>query len=50
MRVHELAKELGLDSKELLARIQEWGLDVKLNRLASVEPAAVEGTPETEEP
>ena len=28
-RVHELAKELGLKSPELLERIQKWGLDVK---------------------
>ena len=28
-RVHELAKELGLKSQELLDRIQGWGLDVK---------------------
>ena len=28
-RVHELAKELGLKSQDLLDRIQGWGLDVK---------------------
>ncbi len=28
-RVHELAKELGLKSQELLDRIQTWGLDIK---------------------
>ncbi len=28
-RVHELAKELGLKSQELLDRIQQWGLDIK---------------------
>src|SRR4051794_9946600 len=40
-RVHELAKELGLKSQELLERIQKWGLDVKLSALASLDPSAV---------
>src|SRR5215469_2835822 len=40
-RVHELAKELGLKSQELLDRIQRWGLDVKLSALASLDPAVV---------
>jgi hypothetical protein len=35
MRVHELAKELGMKSQELLDRIQKEGLDVKLSALAS---------------
>ncbi len=35
MRVHELAKERQTTSKELLARLQELGIDVK-NRLSSV--------------
>ena len=37
-RVHELAKELGLKSQELLERIQKWGLDVKASALASLDP------------
>ena len=42
MRVHELAKELGLKSQELLERIQREGLDVKDNALASLDPAMVD--------
>src|SRR5947209_11849821 len=42
MRVHELAKELGLKSHELLDRIQKEGLDVKVSALASLDPAMVE--------
>ena len=42
MRVHELAKELGLKSHELLERIKGEGLDVKDNALASLDPAMVE--------
>ena len=38
-RVHELAKELGLKSPELIERIQKWGLDVKASALASLDPA-----------
>src|SRR5437764_1638300 len=41
-RVHELAKELGLKSQELLDRIQRWGLDVKVNALASLDPSMVD--------
>ena len=41
-RVHELAKELGLKSPELLERIQKWGLDVKASALASLDPPMVE--------
>ena len=41
-RVHELARELGLKSQELLEHIQKWGLDVKVNALASLEPPTVE--------
>src|SRR5947209_20193376 len=41
-RVHELAKELGLKSQELLDRIQRWGLDVKLSALASLDPTMVD--------
>jgi hypothetical protein len=40
-RVHELAKELGLKSQELLDRIQKWGLDVKVSALASLDPSTV---------
>ncbi len=42
MRVHELAKELGMKSQELLDRIQKEGLDVKLSALASLDPSMVE--------
>ncbi|WP_368411300.1 translation initiation factor IF-2 N-terminal domain-containing protein [Paludisphaera mucosa] len=41
-RVHELAKELGLKSQDLLDRIQKWNLDVKANALAVVDPPTVE--------
>src|SRR5258707_9444001 len=41
-RVHELAKELGLKSPDLLDRIQKWGLDVKVSALASLDPTMVE--------
>ena len=41
-RVHELAKELGLKSQELLERIHKWGLDVKANPLASLDPPLVD--------
>ncbi|QEH33037.1 Translation initiation factor IF-2 [Aquisphaera giovannonii] len=41
-RVHELAKELGLKSQDLLERIQKWGLDVKESVLASLDPSTVE--------
>ena len=41
-RVHELAKELGLKSQELLDRIQKWGLDVKGSALASLDPSMVD--------
>ena len=41
-RVHELAKELGLKSAELLERIQAWGLDVKASNFASLDPATVD--------
>ncbi len=40
-RVHELAKELGMKSQELLDRIQKGGLDVKPSPLASLDPAMV---------
>ena len=41
-RVHELAKELGLKSAELLERIQNWGLDVKASNFASLDSATVD--------
>ncbi len=41
-RVHELAKELGLKSQELLDRIQNWGLDVKASPLASLDSSTVD--------
>jgi translation initiation factor IF-2 len=40
-RVHELAKELGMKSQELLERIQKGGLDVKPSPLASLDAAMV---------
>src|SRR5262249_46649774 len=40
-RVHELAKELGLKSQELLDRIQSEGLGVKPSPLASLDPETV---------
>jgi hypothetical protein len=40
-RVHELAKELGLKSQELLDRIQQGGLGVKPSPLASLDAAMV---------
>ena len=41
-RVHELAKELGLKSQELIDRIQKWGLDVKTSALAVIDPPTVD--------
>ncbi len=41
-RVHELAKELGVKSQELLDRIQEWGFEVKSSIFAGLDPATVE--------
>jgi len=41
MRVHELATELGVPSKELLARLHELGVEAK-SVLSALEPAAVE--------
>ena len=48
-RVHELAKELGLKSPELIERIQTWGLDVKASALASLDPGMVERIKELHE-
>jgi translation initiation factor IF-2 len=42
MRVHELAKELGLETRELIDRIQKSGLGVKPSPLASLDPGLVE--------
>src|SRR3981081_907349 len=41
-RVHELARELGLKSQELLERIQKWGLEVKGSALASLDPSTAD--------
>ena len=41
MRVHELAKELGISSKDCIARLHELDVDVK-NHMSSVDAAAVE--------
>ena len=40
-RVHELAKELGLKSQDLIDKIQKGGLDVKPSPLASLDPDMV---------
>ncbi len=40
-RVHELAKELGLKTNDLLDRIQRGGLEVKSNPLASLDESMV---------
>ncbi len=40
-RVHELAKELGLKTNDLLDRIQKGGLEVKSNPLASLDESMV---------
>ncbi|MBN1688086.1 MAG: translation initiation factor IF-2 [Candidatus Omnitrophica bacterium] len=42
MRVHELAKELGITSKELIAQIKKMGGDVK-NHMSLVDDAMVDG-------
>jgi len=61
-RVYELAKELGLESKEVLARAQELGIEVKtassgldedgvsLVKLSFTEGEAVDEEPVTEQP
>ena len=41
-RVHELAKELGLKSQELLDRLPGWGLDVKPSIFAGLLPDQVD--------
>ncbi len=41
-RVHELAKELGVKSQELVDRIQEWGFEVKPSIFAGLDPVMVE--------
>jgi len=41
LRVHELAKELGLPSKEIVARLQALGVEAK-SHMSSVEDAAIE--------
>ncbi len=41
-RVHELAKELGLKSQDLIDRIQKEGLDVKPSPLASLDLSMVD--------
>jgi translation initiation factor IF-2 len=41
-RVHELAKELGVKSQELLDRIQEWGFEVKPSIFAGVDTSTAE--------
>ena len=42
-RLYEIAKELGKESKEVVARAKELGLDVK-SHSSSVEAAAAEQT------
>jgi translation initiation factor IF-2 len=41
-RVHELAKELGVKSQELLDRIQTWGFEVKSSIFAGLDSPTVE--------
>jgi translation initiation factor IF-2 len=41
-RVHELAKELGVKSQDLLDRIQVWGFEVKSSIFAGLDPSTVE--------
>ncbi|MDO5650430.1 MAG: translation initiation factor IF-2 N-terminal domain-containing protein, partial [Gallicola sp.] len=41
IRVHALAKELGLSSKELVDKILELGIDVK-NHMSTIEATQVE--------
>ena len=40
MRVHELAKQLGLGSKELVAKLRELGLEVK-SHMSTVDEATI---------
>jgi len=47
MRVHELAKQLGISSKECIARLHDLGVEVK-NHMSSVEPDAAELLQEAE--
>jgi len=56
MRVHELAKELGVSSKELLGKLHEAGIEAK-SHMSSLEEAAIKllreqyaGTTEAEAP
>jgi translation initiation factor IF-2 len=42
MRVHELAKQLNIPSKDLVTRLQEFGLDVKSHMSVLTEDAALE--------
>ena len=42
IRVYELAKELGVDSKEVMAALEEMGMAVK-NHMASLDDAVVQG-------
>ena len=41
IRVHELAKELGLQSKDLVVTLQELGLNVK-NHMSTMEESQVD--------
>ncbi|MFH1767998.1 MAG: translation initiation factor IF-2 N-terminal domain-containing protein, partial [Candidatus Omnitrophota bacterium] len=41
MRIYELAKEIGMDSKELLERLKKLNFPVK-NHMSSVDPATAE--------
>ena len=41
IRVHELAKQLGKDSKDIIAILEKNGIEVK-NHMSSIEEEAVE--------
>ena len=41
-RVHELAKELGLKSQDLIDRFQSWGIDVKPSPFAGLAPEQID--------
>jgi translation initiation factor IF-2 len=43
IRVHELAKELGIPSKEMVVTLQNLGLDVK-NHMSTVEDSRLVGS------
>ena len=42
-RVHELAKELGVTSKEVLARLTGWRIDIRSDAVPQTNPDATQG-------